>query len=91
MHCLSEVQATSSEVQTVLKAFDAAREWPDVMKCIQRLQKALEHKKYERFEAVPEKLTLCKRLAQCLNQAAFSGKLDSSCLGEMNPLNGQKT
>eukprot|EP00667_Euglena_gracilis_P000136 EG_transcript_136 len=64
---LSKWKAFRDEVQTVLKAFDAAREWPDVMKCIQRLQKALEHKKYERFEAVPEKLTLCKRLAQCLN------------------------
>jgi len=66
-------RAAARDVQAVLKAFDGAREWPDVMKCITRLQRALEAKKHERFPDVPDKLSVGKRLAQCLHPSLPAG------------------
>jgi hypothetical protein len=59
------------DVINVLKAFDRAKEWADLIKCLQRLQKALQ--KYPSFPLVPAKLTFAKRLSQCLNPALPGG------------------
>ena len=69
----SKWRAFRDDVQSVLKAFDGAKEWPDVIKCLNKLAKALDNKKYEKFVTIPEKLTLCKRLAQCLNPSLPAG------------------
>lgn len=71
--CPLPPRAAARDVQAVLKAFDGAREWPDVMKCITRLQRTLEAKKHERFPDVPDKLSVGKRLAQCLHPSLPAG------------------
>jgi len=59
------------EMVAVLKSFDQSKEWADLIRCLQRLNKVL--KKYPQFPLIPEKLTVSKRLSQCLNAALPSG------------------
>jgi hypothetical protein len=59
------------EVVSVLKSFDQSKEWADLIRCLQRLNKVL--KKYPQFPLMPEKLTVAKRLSQCLNAALPGG------------------
>ena len=47
-----------------LSAFERAREWPDLIKCLQRVNKVLE--KFAHFDTIPMAVTVAKRLAQCL-------------------------
>jgi len=47
------------------------QEWADLIKCLVRLDKAFD--RYPKFPLIPAKLTLAKRLAQCLNAALPSG------------------
>ncbi len=89
-------------MDTVLQSFERAREWADLIKYLQRLNKVTippshpslqpqDHQihilmnqslsssffqvltKYPQFTLVPEKITVAKRLAQCLNPALPSG------------------
>eukprot|EP01117_Protostelium_nocturnum_P017404 TRINITY_DN7085_c1_g4_i1.p1 TRINITY_DN7085_c1_g4~~TRINITY_DN7085_c1_g4_i1.p1 ORF type:complete len:1777 (-),score=358.26 TRINITY_DN7085_c1_g4_i1:8-5338(-) len=59
------------EIQSSLEQFEKAKEWADLIKCLQRLGKVLS--KYEGFALIPHKSLLAKRLAQCLNPALPSG------------------
>ena len=61
----------TEEVQNVLAQFDRVREWADLSRCLQRLQKSFV--KFEDFSTIPEKVTVSKRLAQCLNPALPGG------------------
>jgi hypothetical protein len=42
-----------------------------LIKCLARIDKVFE--KYVKFPVIPQKLTLAKRLAQCMNPALPSG------------------
>jgi hypothetical protein len=59
------------EVISVLQLFDKPKEWADLIKCLKRLSATI--KRYSAFPALPEKLTVMKRLAQCLNPSLPSG------------------
>ncbi|SPQ96749.1 unnamed protein product (mitochondrion) [Plasmodiophora brassicae] len=54
-----------------MQAFEKAREWPDLIKCLGRVNKVLA--KYSNVELVPMALTVAKRLAQCLNPVLPGG------------------
>jgi len=59
------------DIVSVLKSFDNTREWADLIKCLQKMKKVLS--KNSAFPLLPEKITVSKRLAQCLNPALPSG------------------
>ena len=60
-------------ISSVLKAFDKANEWADLLKYLQKLQKAIDKDKKNEFHTIPDKLLFAKRIAQCLNPALPSG------------------
>ena len=60
-------------VSAALKAFDKAGEWADLLKYLQRLEKALDKDKKNEFRVVPEKTLFAKRISQCLCAALPSG------------------
>ncbi len=61
----------AEEVTGVLESFESAKEWPDLIKCLQKLQKVF--MKHNNIPIIPCKEFLSKRLAQCLNTALPSG------------------
>lgn len=67
----SKFRSFSDEVGAVLSSFDRAKEWADLIKCLQKLQKVFT--RYGQFPLIPLKLTFSKRMAQCLNPALPSG------------------
>ncbi|KAL0477069.1 dopey [Acrasis kona] len=67
----SKYKHYKDEIVSVLKTFDQSKEWADLIRCLQRFNKVL--KKYPQFPLIPEKLTVSKRLSQCLNAALPSG------------------
>ena len=66
-----------SDIADVLTAFDSAAEWADLIKCLQRLNKVCEKVfstdnfqalvRYPHLPEIPDKHTVARRLAQCLN------------------------
>mmetsp|Transcript_12924 Transcript_12924/g.51598 ORF Transcript_12924/g.51598 Transcript_12924/m.51598 type:complete len:1773 (-) Transcript_12924:44-5362(-) len=67
----SKFRSFRDEVGAVLSSFDKAKEWADLIKCMQKLQKVFT--RYSQFPLIPLKLTFSKRMAQCLNPALPSG------------------
>ena len=67
----SKFKSYSEGVLSALRAFDKAGEWPDLLKYLQRLHKAVD--KQTNFPIIPEKLLMTRRLAQCLNPALPGG------------------
>eukprot|EP00906_Rhabdomonas_costata_P021986 RCo031835 len=63
----------SAEVSSILASFDKAKEWADVINSLNELQRVLVQRRYEMFDSVPEKLVLCKRLAQSFNPSLPAG------------------
>jgi hypothetical protein len=59
------------DVLAGLRDFERVKEWPDLIKALQRLSRTLE--KHAQFPSIPHKLLFAKRLAQCLNAALPSG------------------
>jgi hypothetical protein len=59
------------EFRAALSSFDKAKEWADLIKCLQRIAKVLS--RYPKFPIVPEKFLVAKRLAQCSNPSLPSG------------------
>jgi hypothetical protein len=59
------------EFRAALGSFDKAKEWADLIKCLQRVAKVLS--RYPKFPIVPEKFLVAKRLAQCSNPSLPSG------------------
>ncbi|EST09066.1 Dopey, N-terminal [Kalmanozyma brasiliensis GHG001] len=58
-------------IETVLASFDNVSEWADFISFLARLHKAMQA--YPNYNAIPRKLIVAKRLAQCLNPALPSG------------------
>lgn len=59
------------EFRNAISSFDKAKEWADLIKCLQRIVKVLN--RYPKFPIVPEKFVVAKRLAQCSNPGLPSG------------------
>jgi hypothetical protein len=59
------------DVLAGLRDFERVKEWPDLIKALQRLSRTLE--KHAQVPTIPHKLLFAKRLAQCLNAALPSG------------------
>ncbi|TKY89065.1 hypothetical protein EX895_001596 [Sporisorium graminicola] len=58
-------------VERTLASFDNVSEWADFISFLARLHKAIQA--YPNYNAIPRKLIVAKRLAQCLNPALPSG------------------
>ncbi|CBQ68744.1 related to DOP1-strong similarity to developmental regulatory gene, dopey (dopA) [Sporisorium reilianum SRZ2] len=58
-------------VERTLASFDNVSEWADFISFLARLHKATQA--YPNYNAIPRKLIVAKRLAQCLNPALPSG------------------
>ncbi|RUP50361.1 Dopey, N-terminal-domain-containing protein [Jimgerdemannia flammicorona] len=58
-------------VEKNLQSFDNVNEWADVIAFLGKLLRAFQA--YPQFPAIPRKLTVAKRLAQCLNPALPAG------------------
>lgn len=58
-------------VERTLASFESVSEWADFISFLARLHKAIQA--YPNYNAIPRKLIVAKRLAQCLNPALPSG------------------
>lgn len=64
--------AFAEQINKALAGFEKAREWADLITCLQKLSRAL-GRSAPPFPTVPSRLLLGRRLAQCLNPALPSG------------------
>ena len=67
----AKYRSFAEDLVNTLQRFDKAKEWPDLVKHIQKVQNVLA--KYPNFQVLPVKLTFCKRMAQCLNPKLPAG------------------
>ncbi|CAF0867652.1 unnamed protein product [Adineta ricciae] len=58
-------------LEKVLKQFEYSSEWADLITNLVKVKKAIES--YPKFQSIPKRITLSKRLAQCLHPALPSG------------------
>ena len=61
----------SSSIEKTLQSFEQVNEWADFITFLAKLLKALQG--YPQFQLIPHKLTVAKRLSQCLNPALPTG------------------
>ncbi|KAK1940346.1 dopey, N-terminal domain containing protein [Babesia divergens] len=59
-----------AEIQYILLQFEKPKEWADLMNCLSKLHRSI---KQSSICEIPQKETICKRLAQCLNPQLPSG------------------
>ena len=57
----------------ILYGFNNAKEWPDLMSVIKELNSLLQKNNECNFKLIKEKITLARRLAQCLNSSLPAG------------------
>lgn len=57
----------------ILYSFNGAKEWPDLMSVIKELNSLLQKNNDCNFKFIKEKITLSRRLAQCLNSSLPAG------------------
>ncbi|CAF0822713.1 unnamed protein product [Rotaria sp. Silwood1] len=58
-------------IERVLKQFESSTEWVDLITNLVKVKKTIEF--YKQFHSIPKRITLSKRLAQCLHPALPSG------------------
>ncbi|CAF0956370.1 unnamed protein product [Didymodactylos carnosus] len=58
-------------LEKVLKQFEYSTEWADLITNLVKVKKTIEN--YPKFQSIPKRITLSKRLAQCLHPALPSG------------------
>eukprot|EP01103_Thecamoeba_quadrilineata_P012290 TRINITY_DN3132_c0_g1_i3.p1 TRINITY_DN3132_c0_g1~~TRINITY_DN3132_c0_g1_i3.p1 ORF type:complete len:266 (-),score=37.72 TRINITY_DN3132_c0_g1_i3:78-875(-) len=68
---LPKYKSYHEDVSQVLISFERAKDWADIIKCLQRLNKVLQN--YPDIPVLPAKITFAKRLTQCLNPGLPSG------------------
>jgi len=61
----------NEELIAALVAFEKVQEWPDLIKCLGRVNKVLQ--RFSAVDAIPSLNLLAKRLAQCLNPGLPAG------------------
>ncbi|XP_013389897.1 LOW QUALITY PROTEIN: protein dopey-1-like [Lingula anatina] len=67
----SKYRSYIQSVEKALKSFENTSEWADLISALGKLNKVLQsHKKYD---VIPKKVTIGKRLAQCLHPALPAG------------------
>ncbi|GFE55885.1 hypothetical protein BaOVIS_032890 [Babesia ovis] len=66
----SDRKKFDAEVQHILLQFEKPKEWADLMNCLLKLHKSILQSP---ICEIPQKETICKRLAQCLNPQLPSG------------------
>ncbi|CDR95652.1 dopey, N-terminal domain containing protein, putative [Babesia bigemina] len=66
----SDKKKLEAEVQYILLQFEKPKEWADLMNCLIRLHRSI---RQSMICEIPQKETICKRLAQCLNPQLPSG------------------
>ncbi|CAF1177992.1 unnamed protein product [Rotaria sordida] len=54
-------------IEKVLKQFESSTEWADLITNLVKVKKTIEN--YSQFHSIPKRITLSKRLAQCLHPA----------------------
>lgn len=65
-----DVESLKRDINGLLKDFERNKEWADFSNWLHRLHEDLMNK---RFSELPQQITLCKRLAQCLNPSLPAG------------------
>lgn len=70
MYITHHLENLRREMNTVLRDFERNREWADFSHWLHRLLDVLGSRK---CPILPQQLTLCKRLAQCLNPSLPAG------------------
>ncbi|ORM42266.1 Histone acetyltransferase GCN5 [Babesia sp. Xinjiang] len=66
----SDRKKFDAEVQHILLQFEKPKEWADLMNCLLKLHRSI---RQSPICEIPQKETICKRLAQCLNPQLPSG------------------
>ncbi|PVU96643.1 hypothetical protein BB561_001048 [Smittium simulii] len=61
----------ANTIEKILQTFEYVTEWADITAFLAKLSRAFES--FEVFDVIPEKTTVSKRLAQCLNPALPTG------------------
>ncbi|VDL23321.1 unnamed protein product [Hymenolepis diminuta] len=67
----SKYRAYSAAIDKCLKSFEYSNEWADLISSLVRLIKLIQQ--YDRYDVIPKKRLLGKRLAQCLHPALPPG------------------
>ncbi|KAH3759450.1 Protein dopey [Pelomyxa schiedti] len=67
----SRAKSFGDRIGAALRAFDKAAEWADLIKYLQALLSVLE--KYRSVPVVPLKMSICRRVNQCLNHLLPGG------------------
>ncbi|KAJ8350171.1 hypothetical protein SKAU_G00253010 [Synaphobranchus kaupii] len=67
----SQYRAYRAAIEKSLRSFESSSEWADLIASLDKLTKALQSNL--KFSLLPERLIICKRLAQCLHPALPSG------------------
>ncbi|CAD5112610.1 DgyrCDS1823 [Dimorphilus gyrociliatus] len=67
----SKYRAYVAQVEKVLKGFESTNDWPDMISALGKLNKVLQNN--VRYPIVPKRVTIGKRLAQCLHPALPAG------------------
>ena len=74
MHLLandSKYKSYASSMDKALKNFESSTEWADLISSLGKLKKCLQS--YPKYAHIPKRISVCKRLAQCLHPALPSG------------------
>jgi hypothetical protein len=67
----SKYKAYSSSIEKALKNFESSTEWADLIASLGKLKKVL--LACPKYQFIPKRVSICKRLAQCLHPALPSG------------------
>lgn len=60
-----------SSIEKSLKIFESSSEWADLISSLGKLKKCLQL--FPKYQYIPKRVSVCKRLAQCLHPALPSG------------------
>ena len=67
----SKFKSYVSAVEKTLKNFESSTEWADLISSLGKLKKVLQA--CPKYQYIPKRISVCKRLAQCLHPALPSG------------------
>lgn len=67
----SKYKSYVSSIEKALKNFESSTEWADLIASLGKLKKVLQS--FPKYPFIPKRVSVCKRLAQCLHPALPSG------------------
>lgn len=68
----SKFKVFNDEVTSIINAFDKTKDWPDLIKLLQKLHKSIK-KHMGKCPVLPQPYSISKRLSQCLNPKLPAG------------------